>query len=74
MCMSVMKCRMICPGGLVLDPREKCACVDQSIVDDLYQCDNLDSDIDFVVETKPATLKTDYWKPQSSTYERFSRF
>ena len=39
MCMRRMKCRKGCPYGQILDPRESCSCVDQSVIDALYTCE-----------------------------------
>ena len=39
MCMTLMKCRIGCPMGTQLDPRESCKCVDNDVVDALYECE-----------------------------------
>ena len=38
MCFGMMKCRMMCPAGQMLDPRYACECVDVSVVKDLEMC------------------------------------
>lgn len=38
MCFGLMKCRMMCPPGQMLDPRYPCECVDVSVVKDLEMC------------------------------------
>ena len=38
MCMIMMKCRIECSGGMQLDPRETCKCVDKEVVNSLSTC------------------------------------
>ena len=42
MCMLGMKCRIMCPMGMQLDPRESCHCVDDSVVEALSMCGHQD--------------------------------
>lgn len=37
-CFLRIKCRKGCGKGKGLDPRYACKCVDQSVIDELYQC------------------------------------
>lgn len=38
-CAPLKKCRVFCPEGQGLDPREVCSCIDQSEIDALYECE-----------------------------------
>ena len=48
MCFSMIKCAMMCSPGKDLDPRLGCKCVDQSVIDALYQCVIDDREDDFI--------------------------
>ena len=59
MCMQLIQCKIGCPMGQGLDPRESCECVDQSIIDDLYKCEP---------ELKPFPDYRDYFYPSHGQY------
>ena len=39
MCFSLIQCRIGCPHGEKLDPRESCSCVDEDVVEALFECE-----------------------------------